>query len=107
MSIASGFRAKWGLVVKAADDSAKQNPDARYAACWRAADDADLTLVEKRAIVSLMDRITELQTEIAEAREILAGTDISSLPNDYPLVSMARDRMGALAGRPDGGEAGE
>ena len=39
------------------------------------------------------DEITRLKAEVASIRDILAATDLVSLPNDYPTAQMAIDRM--------------
>lgn len=50
------------------------------------------------------DKLYELATTISETRAILAGSDVASLPHDYPLQKMAEDRMadinGAAGGQP-------
>lgn len=40
--------------------------------------------------------ILSLKLELAQVREILAWTDLSSLPNDYPTAMMAADRMNRI-----------
>jgi hypothetical protein len=47
------------------------------------------------------DLARKLERELAEAREILAGGDAASLPNDYPLPRMASDRMKEIAAAED------
>ena len=37
-----------------------------------------------------------MHNELEKIRAILAGTDIMSLPNDYPTWKMAEDRMRTL-----------
>ena len=37
--------------------------------------------------------IARLKAEVASIRDILAATDLVSLPNDYPTAQMAIDRM--------------
>jgi hypothetical protein len=61
MSIAAGFRAKWGALAKAADDTRGQRDDARFAAMARAADEAEVLLIPKAAVQALSDRIKELE----------------------------------------------
>lgn len=65
--------------------------------------DAELITMARAARVSdhtdgalygrLADRIEALTAERDEVRAILAAADIVSLPHDYPLAQMARDRM--------------
>jgi hypothetical protein len=43
--------------------------------------------------------ITRLATEMQEAREILAGTAVGSLPNDYPLSRLAIETWNTLQQR--------
>lgn len=43
--------------------------------------------------------IAELHAEIEQTRTILAGTDIGSLPNDYPLSKMALEMWNVLQDR--------
>ena len=42
-------------------------------------------------------RADQVAAELSEVRAILAGTDINSLPNDYPTRRLAEDRMADLA----------
>lgn len=61
MSIASGFRAKWRIIMEAADDSRGKNDDARFAAMAQAAGEGDLILTEKAVIRAYQKTIAELR----------------------------------------------
>jgi hypothetical protein len=65
--------------------------------------DTDTGLAEASANAALIALAPTLAAELIEARAerdevrtILAGTDIGSLPDDYPLARLANDRMGDL-----------
>ena len=69
MSIASNFRDKWDVLIKASDDTFHSFvPDTRRAAMARAADAADLILTEKRAFQALANRIRELEEALSAER---------------------------------------
>jgi long-subunit fatty acid transport protein len=69
VSIASNFRAKWAVIVKASDDTFHSYiPDTRYAALAKAADDAGLILIEKAAIEALANRIKELEANAIDPK---------------------------------------
>ena len=69
MSIASNFRDKWDVLIKASDDTFHSFvPDTRRAAMARAADAADLILTEKRAFQALENRIRELEEALSAER---------------------------------------
>jgi hypothetical protein len=61
MSIASGFRAKWRIIMDAADASRGESDDARFAAMAKAADDSDLILTEKAVVGAYQKAIAELR----------------------------------------------
>lgn len=70
MSIASNFRAKWDVLIKASDDTFHSFvPDTRRAAMAKAADDAGLVLIEKTVIDALAKRIKELESEAKREAE--------------------------------------
>lgn len=68
MSVASDFRTKWAAIVKAADQSRGDTPDARYTACYQAAEKAGQTLIDRAIVGSLLDDAAALTAERA-ARE--------------------------------------
>jgi hypothetical protein len=69
VSIASNFRDKWDVLIKASDDTFHSFvPDTRRAAMARAADAADLILTERRAFQALANRIRELEDALSAER---------------------------------------
>ena len=65
MSVASGFRSKWSVILKAADASIGQSDDARFAAMAKATSDADLILTERSVVVAYQKTIEDLRTPFA------------------------------------------
>lgn len=94
MSIASGFRHKWGVVMRAFDASQGGTDDHRFAVASKAADEADLMLIEKRAFAALTETIARLRASqaggdsIRDTREFRRGVEaaaklIDSKVQDY------------------------
>tara|TARA_R110000868_G_C10675926_1_gene747070 strand:+ start:340 stop:531 length:192 start_codon:yes stop_codon:yes gene_type:complete len=54
MSIASQFRAKWDVLLEAADRTRGQGADARRTAIMKAADGADLMLITRADYAAVM-----------------------------------------------------
>ena len=61
MSVASGFRAKWSVILNAADASRGQSDDARFSAMALAALDADLVLVPQQVLSAYIKTIADLR----------------------------------------------
>jgi hypothetical protein len=78
-----------GHLHKAADENA------RLTAALAAAEERASRLHEAKETFSRNGEAWEARDR--EVRTILAGTDLASLPNDYPTSRMASDRMAALA----------
>jgi hypothetical protein len=64
MSVASGFRSKWSVILKAADASIGQSDDARFAAMAKATSDADLILTERSVVVAYQKTIEDLRATV-------------------------------------------
>ena len=73
----------------------------------KAADEVDRLTAENERLTKkaehLQNRVTNLWLEgyamigrMEQVREVLAGTDANSLPRDYSLVQVAKDRMNDL-----------
>lgn len=64
MSVASSFRSKWSVILKAADASRGQSDDARFAAMAKAASAADLILTERAVVVAYQKTIEDLRAAV-------------------------------------------
>jgi len=66
MSIASGHRAEWAAIIKAADDTQGQSDDERFAAAYQAATEVKVKLITFAEYDALLARASKRVPELPE-----------------------------------------